>query len=197
MKINNNLNLVVTHENDDGDKVYVHARPLSREIFRENFVILSKVYSALFSQGLGIIAGPRAAYMMLEMTARDAGVWEGKSGVENTLVKHIINGCTAILPVEGKGWKSIPLEVAIEQGTVDPDEVLGEIVFFTCICGINKREQVPDLMSAVSGIWGSQVTSSDATAFANSLKTSPPEETTEEKPEPPPRNGKTVSSIPS
>ncbi|MHA1063414.1 hypothetical protein ACR9GP_05830 [Enterobacter ludwigii] len=197
MKINSNLNLVITHENDDGDKVYIHARPLSREIFRENFVILSKVYSAIFAQGLGIISGPRTAYLMLEMIAKDGGIWEGKSGIENTLVKHIINGCTAILPVEEKGWKSIPLEVAIEQGVVDADEVLGEIVFFTCICGINKREQVPDLMKAVSGVWGSQVTSSDATDFANFLKTPPPEETTDGKPENAPPSGRTVSSIPS
>lgn len=197
MKINSNLNLVVAHENDEGEKTFIHARPLSREIFRENFVILSKVYSAIFAQGIGIISGPRMAYLMLEMTARDSGLWDGKAGVENTLVKHIINGATAILPADGKGWKSVPLEVAIEQGAVDAEEILGEIVFFTCVCGISKREQVSEVMKAVNGIWGSQVTSLNATEFVNSLKISPPEETTDESPERGLQNGKTALSIPS
>lgn len=175
MKIARNMNLVTAVETENGT-AYVHSMPLSKEVYREHFFILSKTFAAIFSEGLGVVAGPRIAYLMLEKMASDAGVWEGESGIRNTLVNEIIRLSSLVYPVDGKGWDDQPLEVAIEKGIVDPDDVLGELVFFTCVSAINKRDQALSTMEAACGLWGSRITSLSVTDWTASLPTSTPED---------------------
>lgn len=175
MKIARNMNLVTAVETENGT-AYVHSMPLSKEVYREHFFILSKTFAAIFSEGLGVVAGPRIAYLMLEKMASDAGVWEGESGIRNTLVNEIIRLSSLVYPVDGKGWDDQPLEVAIEKGIVDPDDVLGELVFFTCVSAINKRDQALSTMEAACGLWGSRITSLSVTDWTASLPTSTQED---------------------
>lgn len=188
MQINKKMNLVVTVETDNGN-VYVHSRPLMKEVYKENFLALSKTYAAIFGQGLSIIAGPRSAYYMLEAICKQSEVWEGERGVKNTLVREIIRNSTAILPIEGKGWEEMPLEVAIERGHIDDDEVLGELVFFMCVSAVNKRSQIAEVMTEASSIWGNAYTSQTSTEWIKSLPTLTKEESTGES--------QTTSSVPS
>ncbi|MGL5386634.1 MAG: hypothetical protein ACRDCA_12400 [Serratia sp. (in: enterobacteria)] len=171
MEISRKMNLVTPVETDTG-VIYVHSVPISKEIYREHFLPLSKTFAAIFGQGLNVIAGPRVAYMMLENISKLDQTWEGAHGVKNTLVQEIIRNSTAIVPVEGKGWEEIPLDVAISRDIVDPDDVLGEIVFFTCVYTINKPAQAKSLMEDVSSLWGSVYTSQTATEWLTSLQTS-------------------------
>ena len=164
------MNLVVTVETDNGN-VYVHSNPLRKEAYKENFLALSKTYAAIFGQGLSIIAGPRAAYFMLEAVCKQSDSWEGARGVKNTLVREIIRNSTAILPAEGKGWEEMPLDVAIERNLIDEDEVLGELVFFMCVSAVNKRSQIAEVMTEASSIWGNAYTSQTATDWIKSLPT--------------------------
>jgi hypothetical protein len=173
MKINRAMNLIVPVETELGT-AYIHSTPISKEIYKEHFLILSKTFARIFSEGLGVVAGPRIAYMMLEEVSTEKGVWDEADGVRNTLVNEIIRLSNLVYPVEGKGWETKPLDVALDSGIVDLDEVIGELVFFTCVSVINKPDQARGLMEAVAGLWNSATTSLGLMAWIDSLAISKP-----------------------
>lgn len=173
MKISRSMNLVLNAETESGAG-YVHSAPISKEVYKQHFFILSKTFAAIFGEGLGAVAGPRIAYLMLEKMATDANIWDGADGVRNTLVTEIIRLSSLVYPVEGKGWDTIPLDMAISREIVDIDDVIGELVFFTCVYAINNPKQAKSVMAIVGGLWGSQITSLSVTDWMDSLLTSKP-----------------------
>lgn len=173
MKISRNMHLIIPVETEMGN-AYIHAAPISKEVYREHFFVLSKTFSAIFSEGLGVVAGPRVAYLMLESICKKDEIWDGATGVRNTLVNEIIRLSSLVYPVEGKGWDTKPLEVALEREIVDLDEVIGELVFFTCVSSINKPAQAKGLMEQVNGMWNSQTSFSNVTDWMRSLPTLKP-----------------------
>lgn len=168
MKISRNMHLIIPVETEMGN-AYIHAAPISKEVYREHFFILGKTFSAIFSEGLGVVAGPRVAYLMLESICKKEEVWDGENGVRNTLVNEIIRLSNLVYPVEGKGWDTKPLEVALQREIVELDEVIGELVFFTCVSSINKPVQALGLMNEVNGMWNSQTSFSNITDWMRSL----------------------------
>lgn len=173
MKISRNLNLIIPVRTEKGNG-WIHATPISKEVFKEHFFILSKTFSVIFSEGLGVVAGPRIAYLMLERLASDMNIWEGEKGVRNTLVNEIIRLANLVYPVEGKGYDTIPLDMALEREIVELDEVAGELVFFTCVSSLNTSEQTEEMMRTVSGMWNSAATSLGLTDWIASLPTLKP-----------------------
>jgi len=173
MKINRAMNLIVPVETEMGT-AYIHSTPISKEVYKEHFFILSKTFAAIFDEGLGVVAGPRIAYLMLERVSVNKNIWEGAQGVRNTLVTEIIRLSNLVYPVEGKGWDTKPLDVALDGGIVELDDVIGELVFFTCVSAINKPDQAKGLMKAVSGLWNSATTSSGLMEWIDSLATLKP-----------------------
>ncbi|EAS2833361.1 hypothetical protein EHB58_09465 [Salmonella enterica subsp. enterica serovar Hull] len=173
MKISRSMNLIIPVETELGN-AWVYSTPITKEVYREHFFILGKVFSAIFSEGLGAVAGPRVAYLMLEQIAKDMNVWDGEAGVRNTLVNEIIRLSNLVYPVMGKGWESKPLDVALERQVIDLDDVIGELVFFTCVSSINKPEQAKGLMQSVNGMWNSQTTFLSLTDWIASLPTLKP-----------------------
>ncbi|CGA88959.1 hypothetical protein [Salmonella enterica] len=173
MKISRNLNLIIPVRTEKGNG-WVHATPISKEVFKEHFFILSKTFSAIFSEGLGVVAGPRIACLMLERISSDMNIWDGEKGVRNTLVKEIIRLANLVYPAEGKGYDTIPLDMALERGIVEFDDVAGELVFFTCVSLINTPEQTEQMMLAVSGMWNSRTSSLSLTEWIASLPTLKP-----------------------
>lgn len=170
MKIARNLNLIIPVQTEKG-KAWIHATPISKEVFKEHFFILSKTFSAIFSEGLGVVAGPRIAFLMLERISRDSGIWDDDKGVRNTLVNEIIRLANLVYPVEGKGYDTIPLDMALEREIVELDDVAGELVFFTCVSSINSPEQAKGTMDVVNGIWSTQCSSLNLTEWIVSLPT--------------------------
>ena len=173
MKISRNLNLIIPVRTEKGNG-WVHATPISKEVFKEHFFILSKTFSAIFSEGLGVVAGPRIACLMLERISSDMNIWDGEKGVRNTLVNEIIRLANLGYPAEGKGYDTIPLDMALERGIVEFDDVAGELVFFTCVSLINTPEQTEQMMLAVSGMWNSRTSSLSLTEWIASLPTLKP-----------------------
>ncbi|MDM4036042.1 hypothetical protein QTO45_11730 [Escherichia coli] len=173
MKIARNLNLIIPVRTEKGNG-WIHATPISKEVFKEHFFILSKTFSAIFSEGLGVVAGPRIAFLMLERISRDSNIWEGDKGVRNTLVNEVIRLANLVYPEEGKGYDTIPLDMALERGIVEFDDVAGELVFFTCVSSINTPEQTEQMMLAVSGMWNSRTSSLSLTEWIASLPTLKP-----------------------
>lgn len=170
MKIARNLNLIIPVWTEKGNG-WIHATPISKEVFKEHFFILSKTFSAIFSEGLGVVAGPRIAFLMLERISRDSNIWEGDKGVRNTLVNEVIRLANLVYPVEGKGYDTIPLDMALEREIIDLDEVAGELIFFTCVSSINSPEQAKGTMDVVNGIWSTQCSSLNLTEWIASLPT--------------------------
>ncbi|HBD4113311.1 TPA: hypothetical protein KJG37_003263 [Escherichia coli] len=170
MKISRNLNLIIPVRTEKGNG-WIHATPISKEVFKEHFFILSKTFSAIFSEGLGVVAGPRVAFLMLERISRDSGIWDDDKGVRNTLVNEIIRLANLVYPVEGKGYDTIPLDMALEREIVELDDVAGELVFFTCVSSINSPEQAKGTMDVVNGIWSTQCSSLNLTEWIVSLPT--------------------------
>lgn len=170
MKISRNLNLIIPVRTEKGNG-WIHATPISKEVFKEHFFILSKTFSAIFSEGLGVVAGPRIAFLMLERISRDSNIWEGDKGVRNTLVNEAIRLANLVYPVEGKGYDTIPLDMALEREIIDLDEVAGELIFFTCVSSINSPEQAKGTMDVVNGIWSTQCSSLNLTEWIASLLT--------------------------
>ncbi|EHL9093967.1 hypothetical protein KFA88_005126 [Escherichia coli] len=170
MKISRNLNLIIPVRTEKGNG-WIHATPISKEVFKEHFFILSKTFSAIFSEGLGVVAGPRIACLMLERISSDMNIWDGEKGVRNTLVNEIIRLANLVYPVEGKGYDTLPLDMALERGIVEFDDVAGELVFFTCVSSINTPEQTEQMMLAVSGMWNSRTSSLSLTDWIASLPT--------------------------
>ncbi|HCN7965992.1 TPA: hypothetical protein N7A89_004371 [Escherichia coli] len=170
MKIAKNLNLIIPVRTEKGNG-WIHATPISKEVFKEHFFILGKTFSAMFSDGLGVVAGPRIAFLMLERISRDSNAWEGDKGVRNTLVNEVIRLANLVYPVEGKGYDTIPLDMALEREIIDLDEVAGELVFFTCVSSINSPEQAKGTMDVVNGIWSTQCSSLNLTEWIASLPT--------------------------
>ena len=170
MKISRNLNLIIPVRTEKGNG-WIHATPISKEVFKEHFFILSKTFSAIFSEGLGVVAGPRFAFLMLERISRDSNAWEGDKGVRNTLVNEVIRLANLVYPVEGKGYDTIPLDMALEREIIDLDEVAGELIFFTCVSSINSPEQAKGTMDVVNGIWSTQCSSLNLTEWIASLPT--------------------------
>lgn len=173
MKINRKLNLVVPVDLADGESTgHVHATAVSKEVYIKHIILLGKVYSSIFSENLHCVSGPRIAYFLLKEIAEKQKIWEGIDGVNNTLINEIIRLSNLIYPVEGKGYDTMPLDVAIDKGIIDLDEAINELVFFTCFSAINKTYQLEVWMSTVNMLWNSVTTYLNATEYTTSIKTS-------------------------
>ncbi|OKT69585.1 hypothetical protein [Escherichia coli] len=170
MKISRNLNLIIPVRTEKGNG-WVHATPISKEVFKEHFFILSKTFSAIFSEGLGVVAGPRIAFLMLERISRDSNIWEGDKGVRNTLVNEVIRLANLVYPVEGKGYDTIPLDMALEREIIDLDEVAGGVIFFLFVSSVNLPEQAKGTMDVVNGVWSTQCSLLNLTEWIASLPT--------------------------
>lgn len=181
MKINRKLNFVFQVDLTDKSTGYVHAMPISKEVYLKHIILLGKVYSYIFSENLHCVSGPRIAYFLLKQICEEAKTWEGADGVENTLINEIIRLSNLVYPVEGKGYDSMPLDVAIEKGVIDLDEAINELVFFTCFSAINKPDQLAVWMDRVSLLWQSVTTFLNVTEWIDSIKTLNTEESTGEK----------------
>lgn len=179
MRINKALNLVIPVETENGT-VYIHSTPVSRNVFEQFFLVISKSFAGIFSQGLGAVAGPRIAYLMLKKISEDLGEWES---VQKGFINEIIRLSNVAL-VGDSGWETLPLQTALTHNKIDKetfDDIEGELVFFTLVSLMNKKNQIEAIMDTVNGLWGSQLESLGFTEYMSSLRTSTMQEITGEK----------------
>jgi hypothetical protein len=168
MKINRALNLVVPVELENG-MAYVHSTPIAKVVFEEFYLVISKTFTRIFSEGLGAVGGARIAHLMLKETAGN-----DLPRVQQGLINEIFR-LSNVLTATPNGWKSLPLQTAVDSNVISEDdlsEIMGELVFFMCVSSVNKKSQIEDMMSAVNGLWGSSTTQLDCTAYMSSLQTS-------------------------
>jgi hypothetical protein len=176
--IDKKLNLVVPVAGG-----WVHAVPISYAIFEKYFLPISKAFAQVYSEGLGTLAGPRVAHLLLKKIAIEDQVWEGIEGVENGLMNEIIRLSNFISPGD-HGWGTLPLYEAIRQQKLDEEEVsevLNALVFFTLTSLMHKKDERARTFAGVMHFWRAQTTLLDSTAFLASLPTSTPDAPTGEK----------------
>ena len=168
-KINRQLNLVIPIEQGEST-IYAHATPVSSETFDSYFLTIAKAFSAIYSEGLGIIAGPRVAHNVLRKVSEELGNWdEIKRGLINE-----IHRLTNVFAPQDKGWQMIPYDDAVRTGVIDAEDV-GEIesalVFFTLSWHMHKRNAREEILQGASALWGAQITSLSCTEYRDSLPT--------------------------
>lgn len=183
MKIDKKLNLVTNITRDDGSIVYLHVTPFPYEVVEEYCVLLGNLFTNFITQ-VGPLGSARVAAMMLKKRLKqeqDARLEDGKSLSDLpkslTLVDEI-QRLTVVIHNVGGQWKTTPLEVAFNQGVIDPDEyreVEGEVVFFMVSSAIQKANLIAPTVGTVIKMYDGQLTSSSVTAFRDSLQTSKPD----------------------
>lgn len=178
MKIDKKMNLVISVDREDGGKLYVHSTPIMRETFERYYLVMSKAFSKLFGEGLGIIGGPRVAALILRDLAIAGEIWEGPEGVKQGLFNEIKRLTNVIAPTD-QGWRAMPFYDQAQTlfSGDEISEVEGIIVFFILISAVQKKDQVLGILGVMVGLWGAQLTYSNCTEFASSLAMSIKQET--------------------
>lgn len=149
---------------------YVHSAPISAEVFDAHFMLLGRAFAAIYSSGLGPVAGPRVAHLLLNKVAKEQGDELGALALMAE-IKRLTN---VMLRTE-KGWEPFPYDTVLEHGLLDHEdlgEVTNAIVFFTVLSSTHRRTERREMMAGAAKLWAAQITSSDFTAFAASLPTS-------------------------
>jgi hypothetical protein len=177
MRIDEQLYLVLPLDRADGTTVYVHAAPLGREVFERYWLPLSKTFAAIYTEGLGVVAGPRIAALMLKKVGEEAGTWDGPMGLQRGLLGEIRRLANVVAPGANgqQGWQMIPLEDAIRDQLVDVediDEIMGVLVFFTCAWRLHRQAERRTIATGAANLWGARTLSSNLSVFASSLATS-------------------------
>lgn len=173
MKIDKKLNLVTSVTREDGSIVYLHVTPFPYEVVEEHCVLLGNLFTNFVTQ-VGPLGSARVAAMMLRSRLKKAqaeGLPDGPNIVDE------IQRLTVVIHNVGGQWKTTPLEVAFNQGIIDPDEyreVEGEVVFFMVSSAIQKANLIAPTVGTVIKMYDGQLTSSSVTAFRDSLQTSKP-----------------------
>jgi hypothetical protein len=178
VKLNRKLNLVMDVETDDG-LIHVHSVPISREVFEDNFLAISRAFTAVYTNGLGPVTGPRVAALLLKQEAQTLGVWDR---TQQSLLAEIYR-LTNIIAPGPSGWETMPFDVAKKRGILDDAaaaEVENCIVYFICASSIHLKAELTVAMEGLSTLWGAQTTLSNVTEYIRSLPTSTQEETTGE-----------------
>lgn len=195
MKLDQKLNLIVPVE-QEGSTIYVHATPISREVFERHFLVLSKTFAEIYSSGLGITAGPRVAALLLKKVSTEAGLWDGSNGVEANLMAEIRRLANVV-----KGNDLIPYQQAVTQKIIDADdaaEVDNALTFFTLAYAMHTKRERRAVIEGAAALWGAQTTSLDCTGFRDSLRTSTATASSPATPMPtPPQPTPAASVIPS
>lgn len=192
MQIDRRLNLVIPIIRDDETRMYVHSTPIRPETFEQYHLVLAKTFSSFAQNGLDPRSGPSVAAMILkdvaQATARGPGLnwWDGPDGIggEVGLMGEIVRLSNAVVPDKAKGWGHVPLQTALDQQLIDDDEkseVLNLLVFFTVVSLVAPRVDRARLVRGEAAVYELQITLSNATEFAISLRMSKDDATSGER----------------
>lgn len=111
MKINEKLHLVMPVYDEDGKTcAWVHSAPVSREVFEAHFLLISKTFSAIHAEGLGDIAGPRVAGLIMKRIAE-----RGKDEEAEASLRNEIRRLTNVSMRTKTGWDMVPFQEAIDK----------------------------------------------------------------------------------
>lgn len=169
-KLNRRLHLVIPIEQDSGT-IYAHMSLIATDQFQRYFMVMGKTFADIYTKGLGAMAGPKVAALLLRKNAEDM---EQGQDVEDGLIGDI-KRLTNICCPTSNGWQAIPFQQAIDNKLVDTEdaaEVENAAVFFTLAWHMHRRAERETIITSAAAIWGAQPTSSGCTEYLASLPTS-------------------------
>lgn len=178
--LNRKLNIVLSVDTEKGP-VHIHSTPISREIFEDNYLVISRAFTQVYTHGLGPVTGPRVAALLLRDEAKKLDMWER---TQQSLIAEIHRLTNVIAPGEN-GWEQYPFNVAKTRGILDADaagEVENCLVYFTCASSVHLRAELTVALEGLSTLWGAQTTLLNVTEYLRSLPTWIPEEIIGESP---------------
>lgn len=170
MKIDGKLNLVTEIQSEVGT-IYVHSTPISREIFEEYYLVLSRSFAMIYSKGLHL-AAPKIAHLVLKDISEQEGVWRD---VETCLVNEIIRLSSVSVPTQDAGYSTGTLSDALARNVISGDEfseIKGMLVFFTLASSVAKKDLIEPTMMQLGDLWGSWTTRLSSMEFKDSLRKS-------------------------
>jgi hypothetical protein len=180
VKLNRKLNLVMEVETGDGI-VHIHSTPIGREVFEDNFLVISRAFTAVYTNGLGPVTGPRVAALLLKQEAETLGVWPK---TQQSLMAEIYRLTNVVAPGPN-GWETMPFDVARKREILDDDaaaEVENCIVYFTCASSVHLKAELTVATEGLKTLWNALTTSLNVTEYTRSLPILTQEETTGESP---------------
>ena len=174
MRLDDKLNLVLPVVRDDGSTIYIHSTPISRDVFETYFLVISKTFSEIYTEGLNVVSGPRIAAMMLRKVATEMGIWDTVGGVRDGLMQEIRRLSNVVYPADN-GWATLPLSVAAERKIIDSEDIWeaeNTIVFFIVNSTMHKKRMMPSVLERMRDLWAIQTSQLNSTGFLASLATS-------------------------
>jgi hypothetical protein len=175
--INRRLNLVIPIYDDvDATRVaaYVHAAPISREVFEANFMLISKTFAMIHGAGLGEVSGPGVAALVMREMAKQLFGEQDYARHLTPLQNEIRRLSNVLLPTDA-GWDTLPLEDALRLKKLsdeDAAEVENALAFFTVGSVMYPRPIRATMLDGAAKMWAAQTTSLNSTEFGVSLTTS-------------------------
>lgn len=179
-KLNRKLNLVMDVETGDGI-IHIHSTPISRAVFEDNFLVISRAFTAVYTNGLGPVTGPRVAALLLKQEAETLGIWPR---TQQSLMAEIYRLTNVVAPSE-HGWETMPFDVARKRGILEENEIAEVencIVYFICASAVHLKAEMGVALEGLSTLWGAQTTLSNVTEYTRSLPILTQDETTGESP---------------
>lgn len=174
--------VIPVYDNTGTAFAYIHSEPISREVFEAHFLILSKTFAAIHTEGLGEVSGPRVSSLMLKRIAA-----RNKDEESATSLMNEIRRLSNVLYRTASGWETIPYQDCLDSELLDPDdvsEVENAIVFFTCGWHMHRKAVAKEILDGAVKLWGASITSLNVSEFHGSLKVSKPDDSSGEKKEP-------------
>lgn len=167
-KIDSRLNLVLPVDTPQG-VVTVHSAPISVATFRSYYLPLARTFAALHTEGIGMVAGPKIAAMLLEDTAKQMNIWDGQGGVASGLMPEIRRLTNAILGGIVVPWQ----EIVDKKMMADDDiaEVENAIVFFIAGWSMYPKADRVEMLTQAARLWNARLDSLNCTELAVSLRT--------------------------
>lgn len=180
MKIDDSLRLVLPF----GDGLHIYHTPISRAVYEANYSIINGVKATLASHGIQyqMRSGPLIAALTLKdeglREARERAEFDKDGNPQDTRASALlaeIKRLTNILCAGPSGWDLLPVDAAIAQNKIDPEdwaEVESAIIFFTAHVLTCRKAARKEVAKATASVLDGSITSWEPTEYAASLPTS-------------------------
>lgn len=192
-KLNRKLNIVLKTEGVNGSDIYIHSVPIGINTFKDNYLVISRTFTGIYTNGLGPVTGPKVAKYMLLDQAEQLGL---KEHTEKSLLVEVSRLTNAVV-LGNNGWETLPYAEAKKRSLLDEqnsEEAENILIYFMCASSVRLRTEIDLTFNGLQLLWDAQTTSLDVTEFMRSLPTSTPTGNTGENVTP--LQGKPRASIP-
>jgi hypothetical protein len=173
MEIDRRLNLVQPVLREDGTTLYVHSTPIRREVYEAHFLVISRMVSEMYDQGIATFMMPRLGLLMLRNVAEKTNQ---RSMIESHLLPEMWRLTNVLCPKDGGGgWDMLPFTKVMADKIISDEEVSAvqnAIVFFTSASWVHTAEERKNMIYALFTDLGSRIGSWSPMDFTTSLPTS-------------------------